>query len=118
MGFEKGHIKLGGGRRAGSPYQGRDAKLAARQYTELAVMTLVELCSDKSAIERRLAAIALLDRGWGKPAQTVEAKVESDITTRYKVTFELSDIARPGSYIEHASEPQESQPLPSDKLDS
>jgi len=46
------------------------ARDLARRYTEDAVRTLVKCLS--SPRERVPAAIALLDRGWGKPKEQVE----------------------------------------------
>lgn len=42
----------------------------ARDYTQLALETLIEACKHKG--ERVSAAIAILDRGWGKPKEQVE----------------------------------------------
>jgi hypothetical protein len=47
----------------------------AREHTELAITTLVDIAKQtKAAPAARVAAVsALLDRGWGKPAQAIEA---------------------------------------------
>ena len=47
----------------------------AREHTELAITTLVAIAKETKAgpAARVAAASALLDRGWGKPAQAVEA---------------------------------------------
>lgn len=57
----------------------------ARKHTELALRTLKEICSSKKAMPsaRVTAAVALLDRGWGKPEQHI------DVTN--KPMRELSD---------------------------
>ena len=46
----------------------------AREHTELAVKTLAEICGNSKAApsSRVAAACALLDRGWGRPRQSVE----------------------------------------------
>lgn len=46
----------------------------ARSHTETAIKTLAGLMNEKKvpAASRVAAATALLDRGWGKPAQSVE----------------------------------------------
>lgn len=49
---------------------GTIARDLARRYTEEAILTLV--AAMRSPRERVPAAIALLDRGWGKPKETVE----------------------------------------------
>ena len=47
----------------------------AREHTELAITTLVDIAKQTKAAPaaRVAAASALLDRGWGKPAQAIEA---------------------------------------------
>jgi hypothetical protein len=52
----------------------------AREHTPAAIAALVAALGNPR--ERVAAAVALLDRGWGKPAQTV-----TDATTGEKVTF-------------------------------
>jgi hypothetical protein len=54
-----------------------DVKAAAKDCTEDAIKTLKSVMKDESkpAAARVGAAIAILDRGWGKPTQAVEANV-------------------------------------------
>lgn len=54
-----------------------DVKAAAKECTEDAVKTLRDIMKDsqKPAAARVGAATALLDRGWGKPMQPVEASI-------------------------------------------
>ena len=49
-------------------------KELAKEYSELALNTLVEIATNEKSKEsaRVQAAIAILDRGWGKPIQAVE----------------------------------------------
>jgi hypothetical protein len=49
-----------------------EIKSLARQHTSLAINTLAAIAGDydEDTGPRVTAAIALLDRGWGKPAQT------------------------------------------------
>ena len=49
-----------------------DVKQLAKEASEDAVKTLVEIMKDKAAppAARASAANAILDRGWGKPQQT------------------------------------------------
>jgi len=57
-----------------------DLKSLARSYTETAVQTLGGIASTgESEASRVAAAIALLDRGWGKPNQPHDAHVDGDI---------------------------------------
>ncbi len=53
----------------------------ARQHTESAINTLVKIMGDSDATpsSRVGAATALLDRGWGRPAQTIEASVNPGV---------------------------------------
>jgi hypothetical protein len=52
-----------------------DVKAAAREMTPQALGTLQEIMEDKKAppAARVTAATAILDRGWGRAAQTIEA---------------------------------------------
>ena len=51
-----------------------DIRSLARSHTATAVRTLASIMKERraSAAARVSAAIALLDRGWGKPLQTME----------------------------------------------
>ena len=51
-----------------------DVKAAAREHTRDALDTLMTVMSDAKAppAARVAAAIAVLDRGWGKPSQRVD----------------------------------------------
>lgn len=62
------------GNPTGQPKGVREVREAARQHTALAMQTLAEACRAKRApwSARVAAAEALLNRGWGKPAQPVE----------------------------------------------
>lgn len=60
------------------------AKLA-KEHTQTAIDTLVEICKDrtKSEAARVTAANSLLDRGWGRPMQSIqhEAKDGAPLVT-------------------------------------
>ena len=74
-----------GGRRKGMPNKATaEVKAAFRKHGKELVTALLKLT--KSDDERvRLGAIqAALDRGWGKPAQAVESKVEGDFTVSWQ----------------------------------
>lgn len=62
-----------------------EIRSAARTHTDLAIRTLKEVCSSKQSPPnaRVSAAVALLDRGWGKPEQYI------DVTSR--TVREISD---------------------------
>ena len=54
-----------------------DIRSLARSYTELAVQTLAGIAQNSESDPARVsAANALLDRGWGKPAQPVDGDGE------------------------------------------
>jgi hypothetical protein len=57
-----------------------DLKSLARSYTKRAVLTLAGVSeSSESDAARVAASIALLDRGWGKPNQPHDAKVDGEL---------------------------------------
>jgi hypothetical protein len=57
-----------------------DLKSLARGYTVTAVKTLGGISeTGESEAARVSAAIALLDRGWGKPNQPTDAKVDGEL---------------------------------------
>ena len=57
-------------------------KLAAREHTESAIRVLARLMNDEEIAPtiRVTAANSLLDRGWGKPAQTISGDEENPLT--------------------------------------
>jgi hypothetical protein len=63
----------------GRPPAIRDLKEAAKAHTRQALNTLISVMNDSEAPQasRITAAVALLDRGWGRPQQNVEARIES-----------------------------------------
>ena len=64
-----------------------DIRSLARSHTDSAIKTLAGIMKQAKApaAARVSAAAALLDRGWGKPQQTV------DMTVRKAIAKELSD---------------------------
>ena len=61
----------------------------ARKYSALAVDTLVELTKDRHTdLTRYAAATALLDRGYGRPAQSLDLHLSADVITK-----RLSDMS-------------------------
>lgn len=72
-GFKKGKS----GNPGGKPKVVGHIRELARDQSDTAITTLAEICGDTSAPQaaRVAAAQALLDRGWGKPTQHIEADV-------------------------------------------
>lgn len=66
----------------GRPKSDMNLKELAKQYTEDAIRILFEITQNKKAPHsaRVHAACALLDRGWGKPTQSIE-------TTSVQITY-------------------------------
>lgn len=75
-----GWVKGQSGNPGGRPKQDGRVRELAQQQTELAINTLVEICENKKngASARCAAAQALLDRGWGRPAQAIIGGGEDD----------------------------------------
>jgi hypothetical protein len=61
-----------------------DLSKEARRYAQLALGTLVKICKDGAERNRLAAALALLDRGYGKPITAI------DILTAGRKLNELS----------------------------
>jgi phage gp46-like protein len=74
-----------GGRKAGTPNKATaDIKAAAQAYTEDALATLAQIMkAGESEAARVAAANSILDRGFGKPRQSVDldAQVKADFST-------------------------------------
>lgn len=62
----------------GRPKETGDVRELAKSYTEAAVRTLAEIMENQEspAAARTAAASALLDRAWGRPASSLEGRVE------------------------------------------
>jgi hypothetical protein len=70
-----------------------DVKALAKEYTEEAVLTLVDIMRDDRApaSARTGAADSLLDRGWGRPTQNVEGKISVSQTLTIEQRLVLID---------------------------
>ena len=69
-----GTLKSGGTKSPGRPPEDPEVKALAREWTGEAIATLAGIMrSSKNDSTRVKAAEILLDRGWGKPKQEIEA---------------------------------------------
>jgi len=77
---QNGGVRKGAGRPRGAVSQIKlDLKQKAQQYADIALATLAEIAKDKKAPQaaRVSASNSLLDRGYGKAIQFVDAHVET-----------------------------------------
>lgn len=74
MAFTKGKSGNPGGRPKLAMADGRSLRDIAREYTQTAIEALADVIGDEESppAARVSAATALLDRGWGRPSQSVE----------------------------------------------
>ena len=83
-----------GGRVAGTPNKTTASiREAAQQYTDEALKTLVDVMGDETAppAARVAAANSLLDRGHGKPRQSIDADINGQQLTHLIVRFVDAD---------------------------
>lgn len=90
-----GGKRLGAGRKPGETTKAkRDLMAMAREYAEPALRTLVEIAAKgKSESARASAAVAILDRGYGKPPQLNTASAEQFRRATEMTDDELASIA-------------------------
>jgi len=89
-------VKGQSGNPGGRPKALREVEEIAREHSPLAIRTLSTIAGDEAAppAARVSAASILLDRAWGRPAQTIHAK-HSDESDASELTDEqLATIAR------------------------
>jgi hypothetical protein len=87
------------GNPGGRPKAIREVQELARAHTVTAIEKLAEIAENgKSESAQIAAAVALLDRGWGRPAQTLHATHTLDERDAAELTYaELMEIAGRGS---------------------
>ena len=73
-----------------------DIRSLARSHTSLAIKILAGIAKDGTNDGARVAAaVALLDRGWGKPAQAHTYKDDKEISITIRKIFEHRDEEKP-----------------------
>ena len=117
MVFKKGESGNPAGRAKGKSTQATltanriiaDVKQLAREASKDAIDTLISVMKNETApvAARVTAAQAVLDRGWGRPSQTIEANVNvfdrmSDAELREFVSGGITRISPSDSYLELA----------------
>lgn len=96
---KRGGARPGSGRPKGVPNKAtRDLKELAQVYTAAALKTLSDIMRrGESEAARVAAARELLDRGYGRATQTIDAKVE---TTKYVVEMPMR-AREPGEWLQN-----------------
>lgn len=77
MPWQKGQSGNPGGRAKGYG----DIRALARAHTDKALKVLVDALKDTDPQVRVRAANSLLDRGYGKPTQEIDANIRGSLTT-------------------------------------
>src|SRR5215470_7364612 len=90
MPWQKGYSGNPGGRPKGHG----EIRELARQHTDAAINTLVEIAErGKSESARVAAATALLDRGWGKATQHLAGDPDTPIVSPWKIIDQLKNMS-------------------------
>lgn len=89
----RGWAKGVSGNPKGKPPVIREVRELAQAYTVDAIESLRDIMVDQKAngSARVQAAVALLDRGWGRPKQSVEVQVDHDATGLAAALSALND---------------------------
>lgn len=85
------------GNPGGRPRGVGDVRELARKHTPQALQVLIQVMGDASAAPsaRVGAATALLDRGWGRPAQTINASLDrNDVEVSERLQERASELLK------------------------
>ncbi len=85
-------VKGQSGNPSGRPKVDKEVRDAARLYGQEAIEKLVELMRGDDRRTAMAAAQALLDRGFGKPAQSIELSGDADNPVHSVQRIELVDL--------------------------
>jgi hypothetical protein len=78
-GFRKGESGNPGGRAPSAVRVFSNLAVESRKYGKMALSTLVQLCKKDNPPNVRLsAAVAILDRGFGRPTQSIDLSVDTN----------------------------------------
>lgn len=80
-------VKGQSGNPSGKPKQDNEVKRLAKEYTIEAVERLAEWMRGSNPKASVSAAVALLDRGWGKPAQAITGPDGEKLIEAINITF-------------------------------
>lgn len=95
MPFQKGHS----GNPGGKPQKKRDLEALVQQHTAVAIEALLEVAIQKKDLRARVqAAVALLDRGYGKPRQTMGLADPDGRAVPWSELIQSAYAGRNGSY--------------------
>jgi hypothetical protein len=108
--FKKGQS----GNPGGMPKGMHEVRQLARQHTKLAIERLVYWARSNNARASVAAATALLDRGWGKPTQTLDVDGNATFTQNNMNAniplFVINPISTATSFPYHETLPSPSRP--------
>jgi hypothetical protein len=78
-----------------------DIRSLARSHTQIALKILAGIAKDGTSDSARVAAaVALLDRGWGKPTASVDPEGDNVVVTIRQFVRQLGEV-REVKTIEH-----------------
>ena len=89
----------------GRPKASQDVAALCRIHTPECIQTLVDTMRNKSHKDRVPAALALLDRGWGKPKQQLEVSADADAIGMHLLAARITAAELAKAYDEQRAKP-------------